>query len=83
MQTRIPFLLCLSLVLAVPAAAQTKKPEPSASGGGRRPTRQRKSPQFDDWTAATHEEGGQTVCYAFTRAAEFRRPACPGAARWC
>jgi hypothetical protein len=23
---------------------------------------------FDDWTAATHPESGQTVCYAFTRA---------------
>jgi hypothetical protein len=23
---------------------------------------------FDDWTAATHQESGQTVCYAFTRA---------------
>jgi hypothetical protein len=24
--------------------------------------------QFDDWIAATHQEAGQTVCYAFTRA---------------
>jgi hypothetical protein len=24
--------------------------------------------KFEDWTAATHIEGGQTVCYAFTRA---------------
>lgn len=24
--------------------------------------------KFDDWTAATHQEAGQTVCYAFTRA---------------
>ena len=23
---------------------------------------------FDDWTAATHQEAGQQVCYAFTRA---------------
>jgi hypothetical protein len=23
---------------------------------------------FDDWTAATHQEAGQPVCYAFTRA---------------
>ena len=23
---------------------------------------------FEDWKAATHAEGGQTVCYAFTRA---------------
>ncbi len=25
--------------------------------------------KFDDWTAVTHQEAGQTVCYAFTRAA--------------
>ncbi len=25
--------------------------------------------KFEDWTAATHLEGGQMVCYAFTRAA--------------
>ncbi|MBV9251115.1 MAG: hypothetical protein JO227_17925 [Acetobacteraceae bacterium] len=24
--------------------------------------------KFEDWTAATHRESGQTVCYAFTRA---------------
>ena len=23
--------------------------------------------KFEDWTAATHSESGQTVCYAFTR----------------
>jgi hypothetical protein len=33
--------------------------------------------RFDDWAAATHEEGGQTVCYAFTRAAHST-PALPG-----
>lgn len=24
--------------------------------------------RFDDWTVATHQEAGQSVCYAFTRA---------------
>src|SRR5271166_694520 len=32
---------------------------------------------FEDWTAATHEEAGQTVCYAFTYAANSA-PAIPG-----
>ncbi len=32
---------------------------------------------FDDWTAATNKEAGQTVCYAFTRA-HASSPAVPG-----
>ncbi len=30
--------------------------------------------KFEDWTAATHQEAGQTVCYAFTRAAASAPP---------
>ena len=30
--------------------------------------------KFEDWTAATHQEAGQTVCYAFTRAASSTPP---------
>ena len=33
--------------------------------------------KFDDWTAATHAESGQTVCYAFTRV-QSSAPALPG-----
>jgi Invasion associated locus B (IalB) protein len=32
------------------------------------PTGPRKIGTFEDWTAATNREAGQTVCYAFTRA---------------
>ena len=32
---------------------------------------------FEDWTAAVHQESGQTVCYAFTRATSSA-PALPG-----
>jgi hypothetical protein len=39
-----------------PAAAASKAPAPKAIGS------------FDDWIAATHQEAGQPVCYAFTRA---------------
>ncbi len=33
--------------------------------------------RYEDWTAATHEESGQTVCYAFTYATNSA-PALPG-----
>lgn len=32
---------------------------------------------FDDWTAATHQEGGQKVCYAFARP-QNSTPVLPG-----
>ncbi|MGA3402611.1 MAG: invasion associated locus B family protein, partial [Acetobacteraceae bacterium] len=67
MHTRIPLPLLLCLSLAVPAAAQTKKPEPAhpAAAASNAP---KEIAKFDDWTAATHAEGSQTVCYALTRA---------------
>jgi len=48
------------LMLAVPAAQAQQRAAPSAQP----------SPLgvFQAWTAATHVEGGQKVCYAFTRA---------------
>ncbi len=45
------------LIVAAPAAAQPRvQPERLGTHGA--------------WTAAKHQEGGQTVCYAFTRASE-------------
>ena len=65
---------CLTLVLgSLPAFADTppKPPQHGKSGG----------PQaigtFEDWTAATDKEAGQTICYAFTRAHESK-PKLPG-----
>jgi invasion protein IalB len=46
----------VALALALPAAAQQQRPAPDRLGA------------FQSWTAATHQEGGQKVCYAFTRA---------------
>lgn len=66
MHTRFSVLLILALLPALPAVAQTKKPavkeaaHPAAAGP-------KSIGKFDDWTAATHAESGQTVCYAFTR----------------
>lgn len=48
-------LLVAVLLAAAPAAAQQAN-RPSKLG------------DFDAWTAATHMEGGQRVCYAFARA---------------
>jgi hypothetical protein len=47
---------------AAPAAPRPSSPAPKSIG------------KFDDWQAATHQEGGQPVCYAFTRAASSQPP---------
>jgi invasion protein IalB len=76
LQSRFALLFALSTALAVPAVAQTHKPastaHPAAAASG--PTSIGK---FEDWTAATHQESSQTVCYAFTRA-QSSAPAVPG-----
>jgi invasion protein IalB len=64
MNTRFACLLVAALLLAVPASAATKKPAPAAHPAAAGP---KSIGKFDDWTAATHQESGQTVCYAFTR----------------
>jgi len=50
---------------AHPAGPAAKSPGPKSIG------------KFDDWQAATHQEAGQRVCYAFTRASNSQ-PALPG-----
>jgi hypothetical protein len=57
----------LALVLAVPAAAQPKKPAAPVRSEAAS-TVAKKLGGFEDWVAATHQENGQTVCYAFTYA---------------
>lgn len=62
MQTLAPLLLTL---LAAPAPA----PDIHLAQAGRAAQNAPKSiGRFDDWQAATHQEAGQLVCYAFTRA---------------
>ncbi|MCS6892299.1 MAG: hypothetical protein RMK64_09945 [Rhodovarius sp.] len=60
---RAPPLLCLLTLLwaAAPATAQT-------------PASPRVLGSFQDWTAAAYEEGGQRICYAFTRAHRSEGP---------
>ena len=64
MNTRFPGFLIFALLLALPAAAAPKKHPPAHPG----PAAPKSIGKFEDWTAATHQEGAQTVCYAFTRA---------------
>lgn len=60
------FLLIPALLVSGLAAAEPKPaPKPAAASTANAPKRIGK---FDDWTAATHVEAGQTVCYAFTTA---------------
>jgi len=61
------------LITARPAmAAETHKVPPHSAATG-----PKQIGKFEDWTAATHEESGQTVCYAFTRA-QSSQPSEPG-----
>ena len=53
-------LTALAALVAVPALAQQR-------GAAQAPA-PRKLGDYQDWTAAVHNEAGQKVCYAFTRA---------------
>ena len=65
-------LILAPLLLSIPAWAQQRPaaPRPAANAPKSIGT-------FDDWQAATHQESGQLVCYAFTRASAST-PALPG-----
>ncbi len=66
----------MPMLLALPAAAQTPKSPPTIKAGapakpataGPTPAGPKSIGKYDDWTAATHQEAGATVCYAFARA---------------
>jgi hypothetical protein len=74
MNIRFPCFLTIALLLALPATAETNKPAPVKHTTADSP---KSIGKFDDWTAATHKEAGQTVCYAFTRA-QSSAPSLPG-----
>ena len=74
MNIRFPCFLTIALLLALPATAETNKPAPAKHATADSP---KSIGKFDDWTAATHKEAGQTVCYAFTRA-QSSAPSLPG-----
>jgi hypothetical protein len=73
-----PILVAALLGLTiVPAAAQTHpaaRPARPAPAPAPKPAGPKSIGTFDDWTAATNMEAGQTVCYAFTRAQSSAPP---------
>jgi hypothetical protein len=76
MNTTFRCILTFALLLALPAVAAPKKKtaaaaHPAATAGPKQ------IGKFEDWTAATHAESGQNVCYAFTRV-QSSAPTLPG-----
>jgi hypothetical protein len=72
MLLRALLLAALSVLVILPATAQQ---QPSASPAKKKPAATapkaaapKRIDTFEDWIAATHQEAGQPVCYAFTRA---------------
>ena len=76
---RAPGLIALALLLAAGPVLAQQSPPASGTAAIRPPakpaakaaktaTGPKAIGKFDDWTAATNKEAGQTVCYAFTRA---------------
>jgi hypothetical protein len=57
-------LAVLALLLAMPALAQAPAHKPEEKG----PPPPKQLGKFDDWIAATHQESGVNVCYAFVPA---------------
>ncbi len=68
-------LVILAVAVSLPALAA--KPSHPPASHNQRTDAPKPLGTFDDWTAATHLEGGQTVCYAFTRA-KSSEPKLPG-----
>ena len=73
---RLIVALAISSLLAAPAMAVDAAKPPPAKPPTAKPAPAHAPPpggpkqigKFDDWIAATHQESGATVCYAFTRA---------------
>ncbi len=76
MRSAVPLLLLAALGIT-PASGQPRPSHQSATphtAAHPAPASPRAIGKFEDWTAATHQEAGQTVCYAFTRAATSTPP---------
>jgi hypothetical protein len=58
----------VALLISAPAWAQKSTRPPAHPAPAQASSKPKSIGKFDDWQAATHVEGGQTVCYAFTRA---------------
>jgi len=65
-RTSIGFGLAAALLMAAPGLAPSA--DAATHSHATHETGPKKIGQYGDWIAATHQEAGQTVCYAFTRA---------------
>ncbi|MBN8874717.1 MAG: hypothetical protein J0H67_17905 [Rhodospirillales bacterium] len=74
-----PFLrlVLLAGVVATPAVAQPHKAAAPAKPASSASNAPKQLGKFEDWIAATHQESGAAVCYAFTRA-QSSAPSLPG-----
>ena len=77
MNTRFPCFLTVALLLALPAAAETKKKAAAPAHPARRSWPQGRSASSTTGRRQRNTESGQTVCYAFTRA-QSSAPPLPG-----
>ena len=68
MRTHLLLPAAILACLAIPAVAQAPKPpaRPAPAAPPAAANAPKKLGAFEDWIAATHQEGGATVCYAFT-----------------
>jgi len=75
----VRLLAALALLATGPAVAQTRPAHPPAHAAPPRPAPSgpKRIGKWEDWQAATHQEAGQPVCYAFTRPTASS-PAIPG-----
>lgn len=69
----LPLVAFAILAGMTPALAQRPR-APAHAPTHAAPAAPRAIGKFEDWTAATHQEAGQTVCYAFTRAVTSTPP---------
>lgn len=76
MRALIPLLL-LPVLSSSPAAAEVQLAQAARPGQAAAQNAPKSIGKFVDWQAATHQESGQLVCYAFTRASASA-PAVPG-----
>lgn len=68
MSVRCVLYLAFCAAFAVPALAQPGHKPAAPAAAPAKPSGPKSIGKFDDWTAATYAEAGQTVCYAFTKA---------------
>jgi hypothetical protein len=80
MTARFSCVLIFALLFALTASAAPSHKPAAAAGSAPASPGPKSIGKFDDWTAATLQEAGQTVCYAFTPA-QSSAPALPGRGR--